>query len=47
MPGGGYALAVGGETYAGVNPDTLCRVVAYAKEAGRYPVRAKEAAGIG
>lgn len=38
MPGGGYALAVGGETYAGVNPDTLCQVVAYAKEAGRYPV---------
>lgn len=37
-PGGGYALAVGGETYAGVNPDTLVQVVAYAKEAGRYPI---------
>lgn len=36
MPGGGFALAVGGETYAGVNPNTLCQVVAYAKEAGRY-----------
>ncbi|MBI5705422.1 MAG: hypothetical protein HZC36_00350 [Armatimonadetes bacterium] len=36
MPGGGYALAIGGETYAGVNPDTLCKAVAYAKEAGRY-----------
>ena len=37
-PGGGFALAVGGETYAGVNPDTLVKVVAYAKEAGRYPI---------
>ena len=36
MPGGGYALAVGGETYAGVNPETLCQVVAYARQAGRY-----------
>lgn len=39
MPGGGYALAVGGETYAGVNPNTLCQVVAYAKEAGRYLIK--------
>lgn len=31
------ALAVGGETYAGVNPHTLCQVVAYVREAGRYP----------
>ncbi|MCC7262792.1 MAG: hypothetical protein IT369_09755 [Candidatus Latescibacteria bacterium] len=37
MPGGGYALAVGGETYTGVNPQTLCQVVSYAREAGRYP----------
>lgn len=36
MPGGGYILGVGGETYAGVNPETLCQVVAYAKQAGRY-----------
>jgi uroporphyrinogen-III decarboxylase len=36
MPGGGFMLAVGGETYAGVNPDTLCRAVEYAKQAGRY-----------
>jgi uroporphyrinogen-III decarboxylase len=35
-PGGGFTLAVGGETYVGVNPDTLVRAVAYAKEAGRY-----------
>jgi uroporphyrinogen decarboxylase-like protein len=44
MPGGGYALAVGGETYAGVNPDTLCQVVAYAKKAGAYPIRQEEIA---
>lgn len=37
MPGGGYALAVGGETYTGVNPQTLCQVVACAREAGPYP----------
>jgi uroporphyrinogen-III decarboxylase len=37
-PGGGYILAVGGETYVGVNPDTLVRAVAYAKDIGRYPV---------
>lgn len=40
MPGGGYIFAVGGETYAGVNPKTLCEVVTYAKEAGRYDGKA-------
>jgi uroporphyrinogen-III decarboxylase len=39
MPGGGYALAVGGETYVGINPNTLCRVVEYAKTSGRYSKR--------
>ncbi len=38
-PGGGFTLAVGGETYVGVNPDTLVKAVAYAREAGRYPDR--------
>lgn len=38
-PGGGYALAVGGETYAGVNPDTIVQVVDYACEAGKYPIK--------
>ncbi len=38
-PGGGYALAVGGETYWGVRPDTLIETVRYAKQAGRYPIR--------
>ncbi len=31
-PGGGFILAVGGEAYAGVNPDTLVRAVAYAQQ---------------
>ena len=30
-PGGGFTLAVGGETYVGVNPDTLIQVVKYGK----------------
>jgi len=37
-PGGGYAFAVGGETYPGVNVDTLIKVVEYAKKIGRYPI---------
>ena len=37
-PGGGYALAIGGETYVGVNPDTLVQAVEYAKQIGRYPI---------
>ncbi len=37
-PGGGYILAIGGETYVGVNPETLVQAVAYAKEAGSYPI---------
>jgi len=37
-PGGGFGLAIGGETYPGVRPDTLIRVVEYAKKAGRYPI---------
>ena len=39
-PGGGYIFAIGGETYVGVNPDTLIRTVEYAKEIGRYPIQA-------
>lgn len=38
-PGGGFILAVGGETYVGVNPDTLVKAVDYAKHVGRYPIR--------
>jgi len=38
MPGGGFAFGIGGEVYAGVNPDTLCQVVEYVKQVGRYPM---------
>jgi len=37
-PGGGFILAVGGETYVGVNPETLVKAVRYAKDVGKYPV---------
>ena len=36
-PGGGFIFGVGGETYAGVNPKTLCEVVAYVKQTTRRP----------
>jgi len=37
-PGGGYVFAIGGETYARVNPDTLIRGFEYAHEVGKYPI---------
>ncbi len=37
-PGGGYILAIGGETYPGANLDTLCAGFAYAHEVGKYPL---------
>ncbi|GAH77873.1 unnamed protein product, partial [marine sediment metagenome] len=37
-PGGGYEFAIGGETYAGVDPDVLCRTYEYAHEVGKYPI---------
>ncbi|NSW55896.1 MAG: hypothetical protein HPY44_07785 [Armatimonadetes bacterium] len=37
-PGGGYVFAIGGETYAGTDPDVLCRTFEYAHEVGRYPI---------
>ncbi len=41
-PGGGFIIAIGGETYPGVPPELLCRAVQYAKEYGRYDqVRAR------
>ena len=36
-PGGGFVFGVGGETYAGVNPDTLIKTVAHAQEITRRP----------
>jgi len=37
-PGGGYEFAIGGETYAGTDPDVLCRTFEYAHEVGRFPL---------
>jgi uroporphyrinogen-III decarboxylase len=37
-PGGGYVFAIGGETYAGVDPDTLIQGFDYAHEVGKYPI---------
>jgi len=37
-PGGGYIFAIGGETYAGVNVDTVIKGFEYAREIGRYPL---------
>lgn len=37
-PGGGYIFGVGGETYHGVNVDTLCECVRLVKKTGRYSV---------
>ncbi|MGD0111374.1 MAG: uroporphyrinogen decarboxylase family protein [Armatimonadota bacterium] len=34
-PGGGYIFGVGGEAYAGINPDTLVQAVAYAQRISR------------
>ncbi len=36
-PGGGYIFGVGGETYAGVNPDTLIQAVRHAQQVSRKP----------
>ena len=38
-PGGGYIFAIGGETYPGVSPDTLIKLVSYVKEMGKYPIK--------
>ena len=37
-PGSGYYFAIGGETYAGIDPDTLVELVRYVKDVGRYPL---------
>jgi len=36
-PGGGYIFGVGGEAYAGINPDTLVSAVAHAQRITRKP----------
>ena len=37
-PGGGYQFAIGGETYAGIDPEVLCQTFEYAHEVGQYPL---------
>jgi len=37
-PGGGYIFAIGGETYAGTDPEVLCKTFEYAHEVGKYPI---------
>jgi uroporphyrinogen-III decarboxylase len=37
-PGGGYQLAIGGETYVGVDPTSIRQLVELVEERGRYPI---------
>jgi uroporphyrinogen-III decarboxylase len=37
-PGGGFELAIGGETYVGVSPEGLCDLVRFVERWGRYPI---------
>jgi len=37
-PGGGFQLAIGGETYVGVSPDGICDLVGFVNRWGRYPI---------
>jgi uroporphyrinogen-III decarboxylase len=37
-PGGGFEFAIGGETYAGTDPDVLCKTFEYAHDVGRFPL---------
>ena len=37
-PGGGFELAIGGETYVGVSPEGICDLVRFVGQWGRYPI---------
>ena len=37
-PGGGFEFAIGGETYAGTDPEVLAKTWDYAHEVGKYPI---------
>ena len=37
-PGGGFQLAIGGETYVGTSPRGICGLVQLVKERGKYPL---------
>ncbi len=41
-PRGGYIFAIGGEAYVGVPPQTMIDLVAYARQAGRYPINVED-----
>ena len=41
-PGGGYELAIGGETYVGVDPHGIRELVKLVEERGRYPIDISE-----
>ncbi|HUT35793.1 MAG TPA: uroporphyrinogen decarboxylase family protein [Planctomycetota bacterium] len=38
-PGGGFELAIGGETYVGVSPEGICDLVRFVKQWGGYPIQ--------
>lgn len=38
-PGGGFELAIGGETYVGVSPDAITECVRFVDHYGRYPIQ--------
>lgn len=42
-PGGGFQLAIGGETYVGVSPQGIRELVELVESRGRYPIRIAEA----
>jgi hypothetical protein len=37
-PGGGFELAIGGETYVGVSPRAICECARFVEKYGRYPI---------
>jgi len=37
-PGGGFELAIGGETYVRVSPEGICDLVRFVKQWGTYPI---------
>jgi len=37
-PGGGFQLAIGGETYVGASPEGICGLVRLVEERGKYPL---------
>ncbi len=42
-PGGGFNLAIGGETYVGTSPQGICELVRLVEERGKYPISISDA----